>query len=427
MFTDHLILISQYLRSSAVGMGDDMLILQKTIENAQRSDKLILSVMVVSPLFGLNHGEYPNHIRRLVFIRKKCQLIHKNIKFLLIDLVTDQFIFINEGIVTEVPILTSFNTPLFRKILHYVIRFINQNKQSLYLAEFYVPVKKNTYRHINLDDIKHESMVSLYNNFQNYLIDLVTRKKFFPYDVQVELMVDKKNHILFSSPGTRRNYRTIVEWPPPDIIAEWIKDKIVLDEDGNIETVLTFGHSMLKAGFQTQMREYTTLVKLIDDPNWKFIPYDKFPYDRALSFDQMFDIVAGSKYIIGPEGGMCHLARLFDIPFIMVIPNRIYENNNNDQVLRKMFYHWEHDNYYLPPFNIAEKKPYFFLFEKDLGHIRFPSLINYIEKFFLKRSDKKIIFFTVSSNDPQQNIFVKQFCDAYHFEYEKDVQIHQPF
>ena len=61
--------------SKCVGMGDDLNILQKTIENSSLSSKPILSILVISPLFGVKYNEYSNALERLIFIRKESQVL----------------------------------------------------------------------------------------------------------------------------------------------------------------------------------------------------------------------------------------------------------------------------------------------------------------------------------------------------------------
>jgi len=405
MYKNHLILISQYLMSKCVGMGDDLNILQKTIENTQCATKPILSILIISPLFGIKYNEYPNAITRLIFIRKKSQIIHGNVEFLIIDLVSHEFIFIKSGVVTKIPIEETSSDPIIYKIYQHVLMFIDQNKHLTYISEFFTYNETLQNPNINISDLRHESNGILYFNFQKYLIEILKRRQFFPYDVQIEHMYENKNNLIFSSKTELINKKTFVEWPTP-----------------NLELAESTGSLMLKLGFKKPMSDYKSLTQKIDNRNWNLVPYDIFPYHRSLGFDETFDIVSSSKYLVGPEGGICHLARMFGIPYVMVIPKIIDIYTDSDKTLRKMFYHWEQDNYYLAPFKIGTKKPSYFIFEKDLESEKLTALFDTIDK-FLENKNENIIFFTIDADNMQTNFLVKQFSNTYNLRFGVDVQI----
>lgn len=394
--------------SKCVGMGDDLNILQKTIENTQCAVKPILSILIISPLFGIKYHEYPNAITRLIFIRKKTQILHGNIEFLIIDLVSHQFIFIKSGEVTKIPIGEATCDPIIYKIYKHTLMFVDQNKQLIYISEFFTDEKTLQNPNINFSDLRHESNGTLYFNFQKYLIDIMKRKQFFPYDVKIEHKAENKNNLIFKS-KTPTNKKTFVEWPTP-----------------NLELAKSTGSLMLKLGFKTRMADFITLTQMLDKSNWHFVPYDIFPYKRSLGFDETFDIVSSSKYIIGPEGGICHLARMFGIPYVMVIPKIIDIYIDSDKTLRKMFYHWEQDNYYLAPFKIGTKKPSYFIFEKDLESEKLTALFDTIEHFLENKQNDNIIFFTIDVANSQTILLVKQFSNAYNLQFGVDVQIIGP-
>ena len=409
MYKNHLILISQYFMSKCVGMGDDLNILQKTIENTQCATKPILSILIISPLFGIKYNEYPNAITRLIFIRKKSQIIHRNVEFLIIDLVSHEFIFIKSGVVTKIPIEETTSDPIIYKIYQHVLKFIDQNKHLTYISEFFTYNETLQNPNINISDLRHESNGMLYFNFQKYLIEILKRRQFFPYDVQIEHMYENKNNLIFTTKTKLTTSKTFVEWPTP-----------------NPELAKSTGSLMLKLGFKTPMADYVTLTQMIDKSNWNFVPYDIFPYKRSLGFDETFDIVSSSKYIIGPEGGICHLARMFGTPFIMIVPKIIDIQIDSDKILRKMFYHWEQDNYYLAPFKIGTKKRGYFIFEKDLEGKKLSTLIDTIEHFLENHQNDNIIFFTIDADNSQTNFLVKQFSNAYNLQFGVDVQIIGP-
>jgi len=395
--------------SKCVGMGDDLNILQKTIENTQCAAKPILSILIISPLFGIKYNEYPNAITRLIFIRKKTQILHGNIEFLIIDLVSHQFIFIKSGEVTKIPIGETTCDPIIFKIYKHTLMFVDQNKQLVYISEFFTDEKTLQNPNINFSDLRHESNGTLYFNFQMYLIDILKRKLFFPYDVKIEHMAENKNTLIFKSKTKPIYKKTFVEWPTP-----------------NFELAKSTGSLMLKLGFKTRMADYITLTQMLDKSNWHFVPYDIFPYKRSLGFNETFDIVSSSKYIIGPEGGICHLARMFGTPFIMIVPKIIEIQVDSDKILRKMFYHWEQDNYYLAPFKIGTKKPSYFIFEKDLESKKLITLIDTIEHFLENNQNDNIIFFTIDVDNLQTIFLIKQFSNAYNLQFGVDVQIIGP-
>ena len=395
--------------SKCVGMGDDLNILQKTIENSNVSSKPILSILVISPLFGVKYNEYSNALERLIFIRKESQVLHKNIEFLLLDLVSNQYIFIKLGTMTKVDIEENQCDHIINKIYKHVLMFIDRYKHLIYISEFFLENKEILQNpNINLSDIRHESNGTLYFNFQQYLIDLRKQKQFFPYDVQIEHMYENKNNLIFESDGRPPAKLTFAEWPIP-----------------NHQLAISTGNLMLKLGFKKCMQEYNFLSTLIDNHKWNVIPYDIFPFEKSLGFNETFNVIRSSKLIIGPEGGIRHLARMLGTPFVLIIPKMLDFHIKNTETLRKVFYHWEQDNYYLAPTKHNAKKPSYFMFEKDLESNKVQHLINSIENFVASQTHQKIYFFTLDANDTQCCTLVRQFCKTYDFTYGIDVQIYK--
>lgn len=416
MYQNHIILISNQFLSKVVGMGDDLNLLQKTISNSKLHRKPILSIVIISPLFGLKDYEYPMAITRMIFMRKESQILHKNIEFLLINLVSNQYIFIKAGIITKVPIETFRDDPIINKIYQHALDFVDRNKHYIYIAEFFTGNEKKILENPNimLNNINYESTGLIYFNFEHDFNNLIRKNKFYPYQVMVEeKFAYIKNDLVFARSSQPTNRSTLAEWPMPNY-------QLANDSDD----------MMLKLGFQKTMHEYYFLSTLIKDHNWSLIPYDKFPFARSLSFEETFEFVKNSKVVIGAEGGICHLARMFGTPFIMIIPKLVEINlNQGKNLIKNMFYHWDNKNFYadLPSSEIKIINSSYFIFEKDLESTDFLRLINSIENFFPDLTAPQIVFFTVDVDNWQSKNFVRKFCNAYHLKYGKDVEIHKPF
>lgn len=394
MYENHLILISEYLMFSRAGLGDDLNTLHQTVENAQLSAKPVVSVLCISPLFGA--GEYEFFLQRLIFIRKKCQILHNDIDFVIIDMVSNQFIQIKSGDIKKMPINESSIDPILFKIYQIVHNYIEQNKYLIFFKNFYTdsPLKHKMY---DMETVNHK----LHYGY----IELMTQQiktNFLSYDIQIEDRLYNDIILLFKPTTKLLKKRTLVEWPDPT------------GEKSNVNEDL-----ILKLNFKKKMEEYDFFPSLSNE-SWNFLPYNKY----LLSLDRVFDIIGSSKYMIAAEGGMCHLARMYGIPCIMIIPRTAevtcikYINK-----LPILFTHWmqQYDAQ-----NLINKKLSCFMFEKDLTKEKFSQIIKTADIFFETTQNTGIVFFTPDFNDTFTQHFLINFCKAFEYTLGKDVQICTP-
>jgi len=379
------------------GLGDDLNTLYQTVENAQRSEKPVVSVMCISPLFGAAGGKYDFFLERLIFIRKECQILHKNITFVIIDMVSTQFIHIKSGDVTKMPINETSIDPILFKIYAMLHSYIDQNKYLIFFKEFYSesPIKHMMY---DIDTVNHE----LHYGYIELVTEHIKKENFLSYDIQMETRLDNDIVLVFQRTTKIPEKRTIVEWPEPNYnqCKEW--------ED------LT-----LKLSFRKSMPDYDFLPTTSNE-SWNFIPYNRY----VLTRDRVFDIIGSSKYVIAAEGGMCHLARMYGTPYVMIIP-RTAEVTCIKQInkIPRLFEHWiqRYD-----PQNLRNQKLSCFMFEKDLTKKKFPQIIKLADIFFETIQPNGIVFFTNDSTDIYTRLFVKNFCRAFNYKNGKDVQICTP-
>ena len=301
-------LMSHEINGFRIGMGDELHILQKTLQNVKEFSPVHTVHFRIFPKQFLHYPDYEEPFLRFIHLRKKCTVLHKSITFIIFS-ADEKIIKVQKGQVEEI----TFTDPDLIKLQ--VIMAMPFGQDGFLCRQLKTIVA-------NFDKTKIEDTVGTYGSltceYEKYLKTTMQACKGLP-KILFEQPLPQKHVPLFRR-QLQSNQITLAEWPP-------IQRKPI-----NFER--------LKKTFHQQAKNCKEVKKLIKKKVINYIPY----FGGQQSLDEIFNIIYRSKFVIGAEGGIMHLARVTEVPFIMVIPNYVTDFL---RLQHSAFDIWYRENYLL--------------------------------------------------------------------------------
>lgn len=267
-----------------LGFGDDLMVLQFAVQNAyafHTNPQEIIDIIHPTTIKTNKYTNYNRRIKRLLKMRLRASITH-TICFKIIDFIDKKIHHIKDNQYICYPLQED---DLFSKELQkFLIKYFKQNP---------------------LDKKRDADGWQYVRKIQNDLLDFDNRVGTF--DVS-DMNVNIFQHKTYTE-------KILVGWPPGEKFR------------GN-----TKQHAALKSTFFHNFDTLITHNNLISNDQYKFIPYKRFLDDIP-----MFDWYENCKFAIGPEGGNWHLARLTNAPYVLVIPNYLFNKIQTAHDIRYYF------------------------------------------------------------------------------------------
>ena len=350
------------------GMGDILNSIQLGVQLANNSRaKNVTLYKVIAPYCQITRDLFFEWtlpiLTKIAFETAKCH----SCTFVIADFFTDKIIKINSSSITNNPTLT-------------------KGEQDVY-NELY-----NKYHDPNI-------LLQLEVNRQKYLETKINnpKQKAIPYIPVKELEYlpwqSKEGSWLVGADGVKNDNITLFNRsnnPTLTMLVENPSDKAKHKQ---------YNNSHLKSVFKSLFIDWPKLPKALDERNMLYFAYKRNDKEINEHNDETFNNLLNCKWILGPEGGIMHFSRLAGIPYILVIPTWILQQQKPEY-----FDVWIKQN---PFMKNTKVMPIGFIAEQDLKH-HFSEKYEMIDRYIDENKSFKYMKLFSDGHD-----FVKKILDKF--------------